>query len=47
MSVVVAILVYALLGWGLGRLVAIIFFRNITVAQRSRPWVRNGHPLPP
>jgi uncharacterized protein YggT (Ycf19 family) len=38
MSVVVAILVYALVGWALARLVAIIFFRNITVAQRSRPW---------
>ncbi len=38
MSVVVAILVYALVGWALARLVAIIFFRNITVARRTRPW---------
>ena len=36
MSVVLAILVYALLGWALGRLVVIVFFRNITVARRSR-----------
>jgi uncharacterized protein YggT (Ycf19 family) len=35
MSVVLAILVYALIGWALGRLVAIIFYRNITVARRS------------
>jgi hypothetical protein len=35
MSVVLAILVYALLGWAVGRLVAIIFYRNITVARRS------------
>jgi uncharacterized protein YggT (Ycf19 family) len=35
MSVVLAILVYALLGWGVARLVAIIFYRNITVSRRS------------
>ena len=35
MSVVVAILVYALIGWVMARLIAIIFFRNVTVAQRS------------
>lgn len=35
MSVVLAILVYALLGWAIGRLVAIIFYRNVTVARRS------------
>jgi uncharacterized protein YggT (Ycf19 family) len=35
MSVIVAILVYALLAWVLARLVAIIFFRNVTVARRS------------
>ena len=35
MSVVLAILVYALLGWALGRLVVIIFYRNVTVARRS------------
>lgn len=35
MSVVLAILVYALLGWALGRLVVVIFYRNVTVARRS------------
>ena len=35
MSVVVAILVYALLAWVVARLIAIIFFRNVTVARRS------------
>ena len=35
MSVVLAILVYALAGWAVGRLVAIIFYRNVTVARRS------------
>ena len=35
MSVVVAILVYALLAWVLARLMAIIFFRDITVARRG------------
>ena len=35
MSVVVALLVYALTAWVLARLVAIIFFRNVTVARRS------------
>ena len=35
MSVVVAILVYALIGWVMARLIAIIFFRNVTVSQRS------------
>lgn len=34
MSVIVAILVYALIGWVLARLMAIIFFRNVTVASR-------------
>ena len=36
MSVVVAILVYALLAWTLARLVEIVFYRNVTVARRSR-----------
>ncbi|TMC82272.1 MAG: hypothetical protein E6J08_05340 [Chloroflexi bacterium] len=36
MSVVVAILVYALAGWAVARFVAIIFYRNVTVARRSR-----------
>lgn len=35
MSVVIAILVYALIGWALGRLFAIVFYRNVTVARRS------------
>jgi uncharacterized protein YggT (Ycf19 family) len=35
-SVVIAILVYALLGWALERLVAVMFYRNVTVARRSR-----------
>ena len=35
MSVVVAILVYALAGWAVARFVAIIFYRNVTVARRS------------
>lgn len=33
MSVVIAVLVYALIGFALGRLVAIIFFRNVTVRR--------------
>jgi uncharacterized protein YggT (Ycf19 family) len=35
MSVVIAILVYALAGWAVARLVSIIFYRNVTVARRS------------
>jgi len=35
MSVVVAILVFALLGWAIARLVEIILYRNVTVARRS------------
>ena len=35
MSVLLAILVYALLGWALGRLLVIVFYRNVTVARRS------------
>jgi uncharacterized protein YggT (Ycf19 family) len=37
MSLVVAILVYALIAWALARLMAIIFFRDVTVARRSLP----------
>lgn len=36
MSVVVAILVYALIGWVIARLIAIMFSRNVTVARSSR-----------
>jgi uncharacterized protein YggT (Ycf19 family) len=35
MSVVIVILVYALVGWAVARLVAIIFYKNVTVARRS------------
>ncbi len=35
MSTVIAIIVYALIGWALVRLVAIMFFRNVTVSRRS------------
>jgi hypothetical protein len=34
-SVIIAILVYALIAWALVRLVAIVFFRNVTVSRRS------------
>jgi hypothetical protein len=32
---VVAILVYALIAWAMARLMAIIFFRDVTVARRG------------
>jgi uncharacterized protein YggT (Ycf19 family) len=35
LSVVIAILVYALIGWAVGRLFAIVFYRNVTVRRRS------------
>ena len=35
MSVIVAILFYALAGWALARLMAIIFFRDVTYARRG------------
>ncbi len=35
MSTVIAIIVYALIGWALVRLVAVTFFRNVTVSRRS------------
>ena len=35
MSVIVAMLVYALIAWVLARLMAIIFFRNVTYARRG------------
>ena len=34
-SVVVAIIVYALIGWVLARLIVIMFFRSVTVSRRS------------
>ena len=36
MSVVVAILVYMLIGWVIARVVTIMFSRNVTVARSSR-----------
>jgi uncharacterized protein YggT (Ycf19 family) len=41
-SVVIAILVYALLGWGLERLVTVIFYRNVTVSRRSSRYRPGG-----
>jgi uncharacterized protein YggT (Ycf19 family) len=35
MSTVIAIIVYALIGWALVRLVAIVLSRNVTVSRRS------------
>ncbi len=35
MSTVIAIIVYALIGWAMVRLVAIVLFRNVTVSRRS------------
>jgi len=34
-SVLIAILVYALLGWALERFVSVVFYRNVTVSRRS------------
>ena len=36
MSAIVAIIVYALIGWGLARLVAIMMSRSVTVSHRSQ-----------
>jgi YggT family protein len=44
MSTVIAIIVYALIGWALVRLVAIMFFRNVTVSRRSSRGI--GGPRP-
>lgn len=35
-SVVVAVLVYMLIAWAVARLVTIVFYRDITIARRSR-----------
>jgi uncharacterized protein YggT (Ycf19 family) len=43
-SVVIAIIVYALIGWVVARLIAIAFFRNVTVSQRSSRGI--GGPRP-
>jgi len=34
-SVLIAILVYALLGWALERSVGVVFYRNVTVSRRT------------
>ena len=44
MSVIIAIIVYALIGWVLARLIVIVFFRNVTVSQRSSRGI--GGPRP-
>ena len=43
-SVVIAIIVYALIAWVLARLIVIMFFRNVTVSQRSSRGI--GGPRP-
>lgn len=43
MSVVIAIVVYALIGWVLARLFLILFFRNVTVARRSSGFRPRGY----
>lgn len=43
MSVVIAILVYALIGWVLARLFLILFFRDVTVARRSGGFRPRGY----
>lgn len=44
MSVIIAIIVYALIGWVLARLIVIVVFRNVTVSQRSSRGI--GGPRP-
>ena len=43
MSAVVAILVYALIGWVIARLIAILFYRNVTVERRSGRYRPGGY----
>jgi uncharacterized protein YggT (Ycf19 family) len=43
MSTVIAVIVYALVGWALVRLVAIAFFRNVTVSRRSSRGIGGPH----
>ena len=40
MSVVIAILVYVLIGWALARLIFIVFSRNVSVARSRRSGLR-------
>ncbi|MHB8590143.1 MAG: hypothetical protein ACYDA0_15065 [Candidatus Dormibacteraceae bacterium] len=44
MSVVIAIIAYALIGWALARLIAIMFSRNVTVARRSSRDIGGSRP---
>jgi uncharacterized protein YggT (Ycf19 family) len=34
-SVLIAVIVYSLVAWALARLIVILFFRNVTVSERS------------
>jgi uncharacterized protein YggT (Ycf19 family) len=43
-SVLIAIIVYALIGWVLARLIVIVFFRDVTVSERSSRGI--GGPRP-
>ena len=43
-SVVIAIIVYALIGWVVARLIVIMFFRNVTVSHHSSRGI--GGPRP-
>jgi uncharacterized protein YggT (Ycf19 family) len=43
MSAVVAILVYALVGWVIARLIAILFYRNVTIERRSGRYRPGGY----
>jgi uncharacterized protein YggT (Ycf19 family) len=42
--VVIAIIVYALIGWVLARLIVIMFFRNVTVSRRSSRGIGGPNP---
>lgn len=42
-SVLIAIIVYALIGWAMVRLVAIFFFRNVTVSRHSARGIGGPH----
>jgi hypothetical protein len=42
--VIIAIIVYALIGWVMAQLIVIVFFRNVTVSRRSSSGI--GGPRP-
>jgi len=44
MSVIIAVIVYALAAWMVARLIVIVFFRNVTVSERSSRGI--GGPRP-